>query len=217
LQVLDINPPVSKGGDNDTLNLITSCFDCNSGKKATPLSRCDEIKKQQKQLIELNEKKIQLDMLMEWKRELIQFKLSEDKTAIDYLNSRIKSMGRLNGVGEARIKNAITKFSLNEVLEAIDISIEQYFIEGNNESLNNMLSKICGICYNRRHPEAGRVKYLLGIIIKEFAPKPDMEVELKNILKRLLDQGNSIEDLRDTILLSRSAYQLRQSLIEMED
>ena len=29
--------PVSKGGDNDIDNLITSCFDCNRGKAANPL------------------------------------------------------------------------------------------------------------------------------------------------------------------------------------
>lgn len=30
--------PVSKGGDNSQDNLITSCFDCNLGKSATPLT-----------------------------------------------------------------------------------------------------------------------------------------------------------------------------------
>ena len=30
--------PVSKGGTNDILNLITSCFDCNNGKRDIPLN-----------------------------------------------------------------------------------------------------------------------------------------------------------------------------------
>ena len=38
--VLEIDhiDPVSKGGSNDISNLVTSCFDCNRGKSATPLS-----------------------------------------------------------------------------------------------------------------------------------------------------------------------------------
>lgn len=38
LEIDHINP-VAKGGDNDDLNLITSCFDCNRGKGAKELGR----------------------------------------------------------------------------------------------------------------------------------------------------------------------------------
>ena len=34
--------PVSKGGDNIADNLLTSCFDCNRGKGATPLSEAPD-------------------------------------------------------------------------------------------------------------------------------------------------------------------------------
>lgn len=57
LNVDHINP-VKRGGKNDILNLITSCFDCNSGKKDRILDDNSVIKKQQQQLEKLNEEVI---------------------------------------------------------------------------------------------------------------------------------------------------------------
>ena len=69
LEVDHINPVVN-GGNNDILNLITSCFDCNRGKGKRKLTDKDEIKKQQEQLKELNTKREQLKMMLDWRKEL---------------------------------------------------------------------------------------------------------------------------------------------------
>lgn len=50
--------PVSGGGGNDILNLITSCQACNSGKGARELSDRSAIAKQKAQLDELNERRL---------------------------------------------------------------------------------------------------------------------------------------------------------------
>ena len=55
LEVDHMNP-VSQGGDNDILNLITSCRDCNRGKGKNLLSQTDVLKKSQKQLLDMAEK-----------------------------------------------------------------------------------------------------------------------------------------------------------------
>ena len=62
--------PVSKGGTNDILNLVTSCFDCNRGKSDKKLSEHNELDKQLDQLKELNERKNQIEMMLKWRREL---------------------------------------------------------------------------------------------------------------------------------------------------
>ena len=59
--------PVSKGGNNDILNLVTSCFECNRGKTNVELSDDSTVKKQQRQIKELAERKEQLDMLLQWR------------------------------------------------------------------------------------------------------------------------------------------------------
>lgn len=62
--------PVSKGGGNEMLNLITSCFSCNSGKSDIPLSDDSVLKKQQAALEELALKREQIDMMIMWRNEL---------------------------------------------------------------------------------------------------------------------------------------------------
>lgn len=56
--------PVAKGGKNDLLNLITSCFECNSGKSDRLLSDNSVVSIQRKQLEELSQRREQLDMLI---------------------------------------------------------------------------------------------------------------------------------------------------------
>ncbi len=72
LEVDHINP-VANGGDNDIMNLITSCRDCNRGKGKTELSDSETIKKKKEQLDELNERRNQLEMMLEWEQGLHNF------------------------------------------------------------------------------------------------------------------------------------------------
>lgn len=56
---------VAKGGKDTILNLITACKDCNGGKSATPLSDQSVLAKQKRQLVELQERKEQLEIMFE--------------------------------------------------------------------------------------------------------------------------------------------------------
>lgn len=60
--------PVASGGTNEILNLITSCFECNSGKSDKKLSDNSTIERQRNQLGELQARREQIDMLLQWKR-----------------------------------------------------------------------------------------------------------------------------------------------------
>ena len=70
LQVDHIDPKANNG-TNDILNLITSCFDCNQGKKDRLLSDQTVIQKRKAQLDQLQERREQLEMLMEWQQGLL--------------------------------------------------------------------------------------------------------------------------------------------------
>ena len=59
--------PVSKGGDNDLMNLVTSCESCNGGKSDRQLSDNSVLEKQRQQLQELNVKREQLEMMIQWR------------------------------------------------------------------------------------------------------------------------------------------------------
>ena len=125
LNVDHINP-VSKGGTNEIFNLITSCFECNQGKMARKLDDENEVSKQKKQLDLLNERRVQLDMLLQWKTGLI--KNSNDQSAKigKYL---IKKLGAtdhvLSDTGKLKIKNFLKKLSPSKLIEFIDETIDQ--------------------------------------------------------------------------------------------
>jgi hypothetical protein len=60
--------PVADGGTNDILNLVTACAACNAGKAAVPLSDQSALAKQKQQIAELQERREQLEMMMEWRQ-----------------------------------------------------------------------------------------------------------------------------------------------------
>ena len=78
LEIDHINP-VSKGGNNDLTNLVTACFDCNRGKTDKKISDDAVVKKQMNELEKLNVRREQIEMVFEWKQEL----LSQDNEIID--------------------------------------------------------------------------------------------------------------------------------------
>lgn len=139
--------PVAEGGKDDILNLITSCRDCNRGKGKVRISANDAVKKQQEQLVDLAEKKEQIEMLAEWKTELLRFKKAQAEKINAYLGEATGY--RCNERGMAIVDKLLDQFLFQEIMTAIDIAVLQYF-DGTEKSWENMFYKIGGICYNRR-------------------------------------------------------------------
>lgn len=163
LEIDHINP-VNNGGTNDIMNLITSCFDCNRGKGKRKLTQHEEIKKQQEQLKQLNEKRQQLEMLIEWKKELERF---EDEQ-VDKIEELLSITGSsFSEFGRADCKKNIKKYGFDEVYECTKISIDQYFKEGDEESVTKTFNYIGKICANRKYqkdnPKAAKINYLIKI------------------------------------------------------
>lgn len=163
LQVDHIQP-VSKGGQNDILNLITSCRDCNLGKGAKKLDDNTAIVKIKKQLDEVNERREQLEMLMQWKNELLKIREQELDDVCDYWAELVDPYS-LNENGRIGMKKLLYQFTTKEVLDAIDIACNSYLkyvrdsknkdsFELEQESVEYAFSKIGGICYNRRKNNA---------------------------------------------------------------
>lgn len=149
--------PVSKGGTNDIMNLITSCQDCNLGKGARELSDDSVVKKQQQQLKLLAEKNEQLEMMLQWRDELQSYAEKE----VDAVNQRIADISnwKANENGKKTIKKLIKKFTLQLVLDAVDTAFENYY-DGTEESWNMAFNKIGGICYNGIREDSDQLYYL---------------------------------------------------------
>ena len=168
LQVDHIEP-VSKGGKNDILNLITSCRDCNLGKGARKLDDNTAIVKIKKQLDEANERREQIEMLMRWKNDLLKIREQELYDVCDYWADMVNPY-YMNENGKQNMRKILFRFSIKEVLEAIDIACHsylKYIPDGKNkgkyildqQSVENAFNKIGGICYNRRKNNAESKEY----------------------------------------------------------
>lgn len=192
--------PVSKGGTNDITNLITSCFDCNSGKSDRELSDDTVVKKQQRQLTELNARREQLEMMLEWRNTLDD--LQEQQ--IDAYNSRLEFLTSLSlsKTGRKTVSKLLVKFNISELLDALDIAYGTYAIfddEGSatKESVELMLNKVPGIAINRRNPlseEMNQLYYIRGIIRNRFNYYDPQRTII--LLKQALETGSDIKYLR---------------------
>lgn len=139
--------PVSEGGKNDLLNLVTSCRDCNRGKTNKLLSDTSVIDRQKKQLDDMNAIREQTEMLIQWKQELFQITNSQ-ADAIENLSIQMTGCG-FTDTGRLEIVKLIKRFSFTEVYEAAEIAYTKYKV------VEYAFKKIGGICYNRSRQKAG--------------------------------------------------------------
>lgn len=197
LEVDHINP-VANGGDNNILNLITACKECNRGKGKKLLSENERLKKQVDQLKELNEKREQLTMLVKWRNELLNF----ENEQVDNLEDIIrKSTGFIftdeyRSEGREILKKVIQKYGANEALESTTISISQYF-DGTEESVNKVINYIERICYNRSKGYKNyNINYLCKIIENNFGYK---NFEIRHILDKHF-QEKDFEPLKEKFI-----------------
>lgn len=164
LEIDHINPVVN-GGDNDIMNLLTSCFDCNRGKGRKTLTDRDVIKKQQEQLKELNEKREQLEMMLQWKNELNKF---EDEQ-VEKCDELLGEYGRsLTESGKNDFKKWIKKYGFMEVYENFQISLEQYADENVKNSYSKAIDYVPRIINSKKkqkyNPMLGKQNYIKGIL-----------------------------------------------------
>lgn len=144
--------PVAEGGTNDILNLITSCKDCNRGKGKRKLTDNQTIEKQKQQLDDLNALREQTEMMIDWKRELMVLA----DTQIDFVEETIFSLSNtqdsksLTDHGRRGIRKLIERFGFDEVCTAANIAVSYYY-DGTDSSLEKAITKIGGICYNRKY------------------------------------------------------------------
>ena len=139
--------PISKGGTDDILNLVTSCRDCNRGKTNKVLSDNSTVIVQKKRLDDMQERREQLEMMVEW-REMLDNELYVEAHSISmFLANNTKWYLNENGIRTA--KKLIRRFGFNEVYTACEIAVNRYYT-GTESSWDNAWNKVGGICYNRK-------------------------------------------------------------------
>lgn len=146
LNVDHINP-VSNGGDNNVLNLITSCFACNAGKSDRKISDSDVLKKSLNQARETSEKLTQLKMMSDWHKEISKIDDKKFETVIEHINIHLnKYQKKINAEKASQeISLLIKNYSMDIILKGIDGSAKSYLLR--NTDIEKFISKIEKVCY----------------------------------------------------------------------
>ena len=97
--------PVAKGGDNDISNLITACFDCNRGKSDRKLNDNQTLKLQKEELDKLNKRREQLELMAQWRMELLNLRNEEANKIIEIVNAEIGTNLDLTKTGIEKMKS----------------------------------------------------------------------------------------------------------------
>lgn len=133
--------PVSKGGDNDINNIITSCFDCNRGKTNIELERITPALADNLKTLKLKE-----EQLKEYRKFVANVKrrktrdinkisaIFEDVFPERELTSKFKRIS---------IGMFLDKLPLHEVEDSMEIAVDRV-----NDG-EDVVKYFCGICWNK--------------------------------------------------------------------
>ena len=203
--------PVAKAGDNSITNLVTSCIDCNRGKRDIPLSVNETLEKQRIQLELLQEKREQLEMLFEWKKSLDELDEYESDLFIQYIEDKIQPY-TLKKHFKTEILKLFEKYKQDEILDAINVAAKKYLKYDyedklKQDSVEEFLSKMGGVLVNKNLPPIKqKLAYIKGICRNRFGYWDNAKgsIILNNYVKALTDYGWSedkiLEDLEKEVI-----------------
>lgn len=191
LHVDHINP-VSKGGANEIINLITSCLACNLGKSDRLLTDKTAIDMQRKQLEELSERRDQLEMMLTWRDSL---KTLDDDIVEEVavrLGDHLPGL-TINENGKSTILKWLRKYSVAEVLDAADIAAGKLDSPITSDTADAFFGLVPKVCATKRLPEAQqRLLYARGILRRRVYVN---EAQVMKLMESAVDAGLDVEDL----------------------
>lgn len=209
LHVDHINP-VSKGGDNEIINLVTSCEACNLGKSDRLLSDSSSIEKQRAQLEELNERREQLEMMLAWRDSLKDLNNEAMELVVGHIEANMDGF-TVNDTGRKSILKWMKRFSVEELFTATDISSERLPPNPDHDDINSYFDAIPKICSAKRLPEGEqRLRYARGILRNRIYVNEKLVIPL---MSAAVEAGMDPEDIVEYAKVTKSWTEFR---LEME-
>lgn len=157
--------PVAKGGSNEIVNLITSCADCNGGKGARELDDATILAKQRQQLIDLSERREQLELMLKWREGLKDVDDMALDAAIEYFSEVFDGWSIQTDAASSKVRKLIKRFGLQTVMDGMDAGRDGYCAAGiDRDSVIQAFSKLGGICHNLKNPDERGIRYARGIL-----------------------------------------------------
>jgi len=212
--------PVSKGGEDDPLNLITSCVDCNLGKSNRTLEDGAVLAKQHAQLAELQEKREQLEMMMDWQRGLLQLETDHLEALAEYWNGLTPGYV-LNDYGKEDLRKLITTCPVDAICDAMRAAAAKHLATGSDgkiirESIGEAWEfalKIAPIKRDEANSPWLKDAFYIRAIVRNRLSYYDPHETLA-LIKDALIQGHEVENLKQ---LAKDAYTWTEWRKWMED
>lgn len=172
---IDHIKPVSKGGKNTMLNLVTSCIDCNLGKSNKLLSDDSAVIKQQKETELLAEKKAQIELMIKWQESLNSADEKLYSSVEKLINNHLVDRS-VNENGMMKIRKAVQKNGYEKVFKSVS---ECYIKSENIEDFANSWAKAILHCYESKGVNMHYIKGILKNRLSYFNER-GFYAEMKN-------------------------------------
>jgi hypothetical protein len=199
--------PIANGGSNDVINLVTSCESCNAGKKDRLLTDDSVIKLQVDQLAQLEQRRQQLEMMMQWKNELIDIQEKTGEMLSTFWERLSDNTRKLTDLGKKEVCKLAKKYSVEEVVEAMSDAVASYVKDGTAEQFSKAFKSIAGCCRVNREekdrPGSKDLYYIRGIVRSKLSGNYFNSEDCLKLLKTASDRGVSMDDLRS---IAKSQY-----------
>lgn len=202
--VVDHIHPVSKDGADDLMNYVTACQPCNAGKSDRLLSDQSAVAKQKNQLDDLQARREQLEMMLQWREGLKEIDSFQIDIASDAWSEAAVGWS-LNDKGLKELRALLKKYGLSSVLEAIEKAAESYIRLNSDgkatpESVSLAWPKVAGILrINAMPQEMQRLYYVKGILRKRLNYVPyDVVRQLEGWLKAGVPVEEMVEESKYT-------------------
>jgi hypothetical protein len=206
--------PVAKGGTNDIVNLVTSCHACNSGKSDRLINESDAVRIQSAQMLELAEKREQLQMMADWRRELSDLEHELNDFLCKCWNS---AFGYWPEEAQQSLKHLARIATMQDAIDCIDKTALMYSRKNESECAEKLLSIYRYQQNDKVNPGASRIAFIIGIV-KRKNINPCHYKEIGSRLNHLIrhSEGFDIEDAVEQAKSLRSGFGFVQWLRSLD-
>lgn len=214
---LDHIEPHSKGGSDEILNLITSCWECNNGKSNRLLGDDTVLKKQRDQLEELQQRREQLDMMLRWRNENVD--LAEKAIEAFAAAYRQRVVGwHLNESGTASARKLVKKFGLARALEALDRAADEVLEFKDGTATADTAERVLRYAFVLAEPDDVQALYRIRARVRRRWNYVHDGIAI-SLLRKLHKLGFSVEqiDAEVTRLMATSNTSFRWFTAEIEE
>jgi len=225
---IDHITPHSKDGPDDIINLVTSCRECNSGKSDRELSDDTTIQKMRSQMDESQEKLEQMKMMVEWHKSLANLDQQCIAAASEFW-SELTPQYHLNEHGLRALKSCLRRFGLNETLEAMRLSTDQYLEydadadKSTQESVEKAWQYVEKICASRKKqrkkPYLKDLYYARGILKNRGVCHKGSRrwYQVIQVMEQAIQTGLATEDIQELAKVAENWAGFQESLTHQED